>query len=312
MRLRHIVAAIAIFSTASFEAATAKSFGQCVYEGGRHSPKAVAIACVAGHDYTFGRYKRHVNHKKGNDIDGHEFHSKPIYITRTGGQTIVTGSLSHMLRNRPDDVLDYRITKSGDTIIGIEENLNRGGFSKFGGPLASAIAAYVGVPLDPKTSTELLDIVGDSVHSTDWRTAARAIIVEVAVLVDPVKPALVTPAAPIHGDQLLPNQGLLANQSIQSGNGAYKLTFQGDGNLVLYSGGKAKWASNTNGESPQCAIMQSDGNFVVYNSSMQAKWTSNTRADANLGSRLIIQNDGNLVIYNTSDQPIWASNTVGP
>lgn len=311
MGLSRLLASVATLSLFTFGTANAKSFGECIEEGGRHSPAAVAIACIAGHDYTFGRYHREINHPKGNDINGHEFHSKPIYVSRSGSRTIITGSLSHILHARPDDQLSYRVTTEGNKIIEIEEDLDHGGWSKLGGPIASAVAIYYGVPLTPETATSLADKIGESVHGTDWKAAARAIIVEVAMRVDPVKPALVTPNPPVHGDQLHANQGLLANQSIQSGNGTYRLTMQSDGNLVLYSSGKAIWSSKTCGENPQCAIMQSDGNFVFYNKSMRAKWASNTRADANLNSHLIIQNDGNLVIYNPAGHAIWASHTNG-
>ncbi len=122
---------------------------------------------------------------------------------------------------------------------------------------------------------------------------------------------LVTPNSPVHGDQLHANQGLLVDQSIQSGNGNHRLTMQSDGNLVLYSSGKAVWSTKTTGEIPQCAVMQDDGNFVFYDKSMRAKWASNTRSDANRNSHLIIQNDGNLVIYNPAGNVVWASNANG-
>ena len=58
------------------------------------------------------------------------------------------------------------------------------------------------------------------------------------------------------------------------------------------------------------AVYQTDGNFVIYNSSNRPIWASNTAYNEirRRSNRLIMQSDGNLVIYNNST-PIWASNT---
>jgi hypothetical protein len=118
------------------------------------------------------------------------------------------------------------------------------------------------------------------------------------------------PSAPTRPDQLLPNQGLMAGQSITSTNGQFRLILQSDGNLVLYAAGLgATWASNTWGR-PNIwdAVMQTDGNLVVYDLRGNALWASNTNGHP--GAYLIVQNDGNLVIYDSANHPLWASNTV--
>src|SRR5262249_15755065 len=70
---------------------------------------------------------------------------------------------------------------------------------------------------------------------------------------------------------------LSQGQSIQ--NGDTTLVMQSDGNLVVYQGSSAVWASNTAGHDSgtnQCAAQfQTDGNFVVYNGS-KPLWASNT------------------------------------
>jgi hypothetical protein len=67
------------------------------------------------------------------------------------------------------------------------------------------------------------------------------------------------------------------------------------GNLVLYhncnSSYYAVWASNTRTKG-YYALMQADGNLVVYNSSGQAQWSS--RTNGNSGAFLAVQEDGNL------------------
>jgi hypothetical protein len=108
---------------------------------------------------------------------------------------------------------------------------------------------------------------------------------------------------------LTANQELTANQSLTSCNGDYTLIMQGDGNLVLYQGSTALWASNTAGTAADEAIMQGDGNFVVYTSSGSALWASGTAG--NPGAYLVVQNDGNVVVYSASGAALWATGTNG-
>ena len=48
--------------------------------------------------------------------------------------------------------------------------------------------------------------------------------------------------------------------------GRYELAMQDDGNLVWYGPKGALWASGTDGKGGHVAVVQSDGNFVLYNS----------------------------------------------
>lgn len=54
--------------------------------------------------------------------------------------------------------------------------------------------------------------------------------------------------------------------------GSFDLIMQGDGNLVMYSGGVPQWSSQTNGWSGAYAVMQNDGNFVIYHPGSGAIW----------------------------------------
>jgi hypothetical protein len=84
---------------------------------------------------------------------------------------------------------------------------------------------------------------------------------------------------------------------------------QSDGNFVLYHGATALWASNTNGTAAVMADMQSDGNLVVYTSSLSPLWDSAT--EGNPGAFLTVQNDGNLVIDSASGSVLWQTGTWG-
>ena len=109
--------------------------------------------------------------------------------------------------------------------------------------------------------------------------------------------------------ELAANVSLTSSQSLASCSGDYSLIMQSDGNLVLYQGSTALWASNTVGSGADKAIMQGDGNFVVYTSSGTPVWASNTAGNA--GAYLAVQNDGNAVVYSASGAALWSTGTAG-
>jgi hypothetical protein len=109
-------------------------------------------------------------------------------------------------------------------------------------------------------------------------------------------------------------------ESFTSGDGRFKLTFQQDGNLVLYQGAAVLWASDktiTNcchfSHRPLAnrVAFQTDGNLVVYFEDggpgvYIAPWSSNTNGR---GVTFDVQNDGNVVIKDASNKVIWKTNT---
>lgn len=103
------------------------------------------------------------------------------------------------------------------------------------------------------------------------------------------------------------DQALTTGQNLTSRNGFVDLRLQNDGNLVLYSGSRALWASNTYGRSSYLATVQPDGNFVLYDRNDVPSWASGTLYSGE--TYLAVQNDGNLVVYSSGDIPQWASHT---
>lgn len=126
-------------------------------------------------------------------------------------------------------------------------------------------------------------------------------------------PAMNLPVVTYYGSV---TQAILGeHSSIYSPNGAYRLLFQGDGNLVLFHGNQVVWSPNVQNCYPTpywafAAEFQLDGNFVIYyvwQSNPQIKvpvWSTDT--DGNPGSRLDVQNDGNVVIYDRYNRVLWA------
>jgi hypothetical protein len=102
-------------------------------------------------------------------------------------------------------------------------------------------------------------------------------------------------------------QGLGPGEAVHSCDGRFELIMQSDGNLVLYEGSHALWATGTNGKDGYAMWMQSDGNFVLYNPYQTPLWASGTYNHA--GAWLAVQDDGNLVVYSSANKPLWASNT---
>jgi nucleoid-associated protein YgaU len=106
-------------------------------------------------------------------------------------------------------------------------------------------------------------------------------------------------------DTLTEGQKIVKGESLTSRNGAYTLTLQDDGNLVLASRGHAIWATETNGEDVVRAEVQGDGNFVLYTADKPV-WHSDTKGKKNV--RLVLQDDRNLVLY-AADGPAWSTKT---
>ena len=109
---------------------------------------------------------------------------------------------------------------------------------------------------------------------------------------------------------LRPGEALLTGDTLWSCDKRFYLTMQGDGNLVLYQTQNgvttALWSSGTWQTTGGVAVMQDDGNFVLYDASRTPIWSTVTWGAQN--SYLALQNDGNLVLYNGTT-PLWASQT---
>jgi PAN domain-containing protein len=108
---------------------------------------------------------------------------------------------------------------------------------------------------------------------------------------------------------LFGNQYLFYGQSILDANCRFRLTMQSDGNLVLYDesqGTRPIWASNTVGWRG-FAVMQTDGNFVMYRWGWVPFWSTGTWGYP--GAFVAMQADGNLVVYDRGARPLWATGT---
>lgn len=104
------------------------------------------------------------------------------------------------------------------------------------------------------------------------------------------------------------------NSMIVSDHGTYAAMMQNDGNFVLYSHSSgivksiSTWATGTMNKGGTRLSLQSDGNLVMYTADNKAVWASNT--DGKGGSYVALGDDGNFGIYRSNGTPVWTTNTI--
>ncbi|HXY45890.1 MAG TPA: hypothetical protein VEH29_17015, partial [Acidimicrobiales bacterium] len=102
------------------------------------------------------------------------------------------------------------------------------------------------------------------------------------------------------------NEALMGGQQLVSSNGLYTLTMQSDGNLVESTAGLPLWSTGTAGHPGDRALVQTDGNFVVYSPSNSAVWSTHTRSRSG-NITLVLEADGDLVVNGPSGS-LWSNN----
>jgi hypothetical protein len=102
----------------------------------------------------------------------------------------------------------------------------------------------------------------------------------------------------------LPPFTMVPGQSVTSPAGLYTLTLQTDGNLVeRNASGTIFWTSGTNGLGVTQAVMQGDGNLVIYAGS-KAVWSSGTPGNA--GATLAVGDNGTVAVVSGTAQ-LWSA-----
>jgi Cohesin domain len=109
-------------------------------------------------------------------------------------------------------------------------------------------------------------------------------------------------------DRLFPGDTLYPGDFLKSRDDRFRAVMQTDGNFVVYNSyNRAIWNANTVHNPGARIIMQTDGNLVVYNTQNAALW--NSRTYGNAGAHVILQTDSNLVVYNASNRAVWSWKT---
>ena len=109
--------------------------------------------------------------------------------------------------------------------------------------------------------------------------------------------------AKYHGDALYPGQLLKENEYLASNNRRFIAIMQGDGNFVVYNSERPIWASGMcTGHGGGYLEFTQDGRVESQNC---REWNTKRKGAV----LLIMQNDGNLVSYDSTGAPVWASDT---
>jgi len=112
-------------------------------------------------------------------------------------------------------------------------------------------------------------------------------------------------ASPTHADYLTVGQGLNEGQYLSSG--TFAALLQTDGNFVLYNNGHPLWASGTNNAAGQLRlVLQDDSNLVLYTPSNQPVWSTATYDSVKL-AKLALGFDGSLQLF-SAGAPLWSAN----
>jgi hypothetical protein len=105
---------------------------------------------------------------------------------------------------------------------------------------------------------------------------------------------------------------IFPGQRMSTADREYVANLQTDGNFVVLKNGLPVWATGTDspsigGKHVAFGLVQTDGNFVLYDNSWKPLWNSHTAGNG--PSTLKIQPDGNLVLYTASTRPTWSIGT---
>lgn len=106
-------------------------------------------------------------------------------------------------------------------------------------------------------------------------------------------------------DRLLPEERLHPGEALYSENSLFALSMQPDGNLVLYWDGttNAIWASETLSHDVAYAVLQADGNFVIYEASGAPLFATGTDGEA--VEAVVVDNSGRVILYGPAGEVRW-------
>ncbi|MCZ2838562.1 reprolysin-like metallopeptidase [Modestobacter sp. VKM Ac-2985] len=138
--------------------------------------------------------------------------------------------------------------------------------------------------------------VADGEFGLTLQSAGASAVISVATATLQLTP-------PTQPHVLAAGQGLTDDGHLRSASGSHLAVVQSDGNVVVYrSNGQPIWNSGT-GQARSYLVMQGDGNLVLYSRTGVPVWHTGT--SGNPGAYVVMQDDGNLVLYRADGKPLW-------
>ena len=126
------------------------------------------------------------------------------------------------------------------------------------------------------------------------------------IIVDPSDDLLWTSQASLPSSSLYAANGLAVGTLLRSNNGAYRAVMQSDGNFVVYGKSGPIWSTRTSGADNSLNIYD-DGFMAVIDGNGTGSWTVRPRPGSVPQFRLVLQDDGNLVEYDGQNRAVWSS-----
>lgn len=103
--------------------------------------------------------------------------------------------------------------------------------------------------------------------------------------------------------RLEPNQAIYPGGSVPSCNGLFRLVLDAEGRLSVLDGQDFPLFQSTAGGPASAAIMQWDGNLVVYDVNDSPRWDTATYPVP--GAYAAVEDDGTLAVFDPNDALIW-------
>jgi len=115
--------------------------------------------------------------------------------------------------------------------------------------------------------------------------------------------ALASGCGDAQAQKLYPGQSINTGQIMVSDNGRHFAVMQPDGNFVVYHvDGRAIWSTNTTGLGAVTADMQHDGNFVLYDAQRRPIWSAGSNGP---GRTFEISQVGRAMVTAPGNYAVW-------
>lgn len=192
-------------------------------------------------------------------------------------------------------------------------------FNYYGGGVAEHVAVVTAVNPDGTIETTSGDWGGRGGTEAQFSSTSTVVLNSPAYVgaigkvpwqMGMVLSAFVAPVGvhvtPIDGATAVQDGALLSpGDTLTSPNGLFTLGLTTTGNLIEQQGSRVLWqttgALNQPGDE---AVLQSDGNFVLYTPTDRAVWSTGTSGNA--GDSFSIRDDGSLAVTDAHGQVVWS------